>query len=170
MKPLRELYWHDLFEAGVFLKALNSVWETLAGIFLLTSLHNWLTRIFVLFSSSELLGDRDDFIFNYAHRHMMTFTDHTRIFVGVYLLFHGIMNAFLSYNLYRNRLWAYPVSIAFTSTFFIYQLYRLTHTHSAILMFVSLLDIIFIILTWHEYRRQLRKQRGHHYTPPNVLV
>ena len=161
MKWLRERYWHELFEAGVFLKALNSVWETLAGIFLLTALHNWLTRVFVSFSSSELLGDRDDFLFNYAHKHMMQFTDHTRIFVGVYLLFHGIMNAFLAYNLYRNRLWAYPVSMAFTSCFFIYQMYRLSHTHSPLLLVISILDIFFIILTYHEYRRQQRKQNHH---------
>jgi uncharacterized membrane protein len=160
MKRIREIYWHDLFEAGVFLKALNSVWETLAGIFLLTSLHNWLTRVFVIFSSSELLGDRDDFFFNYAHRHMANFTDHTRIFVGVYLLFHGIMNAFLSYNLYKSRLWAYPVSMAFTSLFLVYQLYRLSHTHSLLLLVVSVLDIAFVILTWHEYQRQLRKRRA----------
>ncbi len=158
MKWMREFYWHELFEAGVFLKALNSIWETLAGIVLLTALHNWLTRLFVIFFSSELLGDRQDFLVTYARQHLMNFSVHTRIFVGVYLLFHGIMNAFLAYNLYRNRLWAYPVSMVFSSLFLVYQVYRLLHTHSLLLLAVSVLDIAFIILTWHEYQRQMRKQ------------
>ncbi len=161
MKRIRELYWHDLFEAGVFLKALNSVWETLAGIVLLTALHNWLTRIFVGFFSSELIESPRDFFFTYTRHHLVDFNDQTRVFVGVYLLFHGVMNAFLSYNLYKNRLWAFPISMAFSSLFFIYQIYRLMQTHSLFLLVVSLLDIAFIILTWHEYQRQLSKQHAH---------
>ena len=82
----------------------------------------------------------------------------TRGFVGVYLLFHGLMNMFLAYNLYRNRLWSYPLSIAFTSVFFIYQLYRLAHTHSLILLVVTIFDIFFILFTYHEYHYQKRRR------------
>src|ERR1700690_1760869 len=109
MKWLRETYWHQLFEAGVFFKGLNSIWETLTGIFLLTALRNWFTHTFVYVSTQEFLGNRDDFPFTYAQTHLMQVPPNSRVFIGVYLLFHGLMNAFLSYNLYRNRLWAYPV-------------------------------------------------------------
>src|SRR5205807_89789 len=106
---------------------------------------------------SELLGDRDDLLFRFAQRHLVELSVGTRTFVGIYLLFHGLMNMFLAYNLYRNRLWAYPLSIAFTSVFFIYQMYRLTHTHSLILLVATVFDIFFILLTWHEYQHQLQK-------------
>jgi len=161
MRYLKEIYWHDLFEAGVFLKALNSVWEMFGGIFLLAFARGALPRIVVFFSRSELLGDRDDLLF----RSIMMQLNHlsvggTRTFVGVYLLFHGVMNAFLAYNLYRSRLWAYPVSMAFVSLFLVYQLYRLTHTHSLLLLAISIFDVAFIVLTYHEYRRQQKKQHA----------
>jgi uncharacterized membrane protein len=155
---LKQRYWHELFEAGVFFKALNSMWEILGGIFLLTRLHSWLTHAFIFLSNSELLGDHNDFFFHFvtgqaAHLDVGS----TRIFVGIYLLFHGFMNAFLAYNLYRNRLWAYPLSVAFVSLFLVYQVYRLFHTHSPLLFAITVFDIFFIILTLHEYRFQKRK-------------
>ncbi len=155
---LQQKIWHDLFEAGVALKAINSVWETLGGIFLLTRLHTWLTHLFVFFSRSQLLGDRDDFLFKVVDTQIqhLNVVD-TRTFVGLYLLFHGLMNAFLAYNLYRNRLWSYPVSMAFVSIFLFYQLYRLVHTHSLTLLLVSIFDLVFIVLTWHEYQYQKKR-------------
>jgi uncharacterized membrane protein len=158
---LKQQYWHELFEAGVILKALNSVWELLGGVFLLTFARGALPRIFVFFSSHELLGDRDDLLFRFVNDQVQHLSvGGTRTFVGVYLLFHGIMNGFLAYNLLRNRLWAYPVMIAFVSLFFVYQIYRLYHTHSLILLAVSIFDICFIILTVHEYRYQLKKRHA----------
>ena len=155
---LKQAYWHELFEAGVAFKALNSVWEMLGSIFLLTRLHSWLTHKVIQISHSEFLGDHDDF-FSHFISGQLSHLDvaSTRTFVGLYLLFHGLMNAFLAYNLYRNRLWAFPVSIAFTSTFLVYQAYRLVHTHSPLLLFITVLDVFFIILTVHEYRFQKNK-------------
>jgi uncharacterized membrane protein len=161
MKWLRETYWHQLFEAGVFFKGLNSAWETVTGIFLLTALRNWFTHTSIYVSTQEFLGSRDEFPFTYAHSHFAHIPPNSRVFVGVYLLFHGLLNAFLAYNLYRNRLWAYPVTVVLSSAFLAYQLYRLSHTHSPLLLVISILDILFIILTWHEYRRQLRKHASH---------
>ena len=161
MTWFRQKYWHELFEAGVFLKALNSVWELLGGVFLLTFARGWLPRIFIFFSSRELLGDRDDFLFQLVNAQVNHLAvDGTRLFVGAYLLFHGLMNAFLAYHLFRNRLWAYPTTLAFVSLFFVYQIYRLYHTHSLLLLAISVFDICFMVLTWHEYRYQLQKRHG----------
>ena len=159
IRQLREAHWHQLFEAGVLLKAINSVWEFLGGIFLLTFARGTLPHIIVFFGRTELLGDRDDLLFRAITMQLAHLSvGSTRIFVGVYLLFHGVMNAFLAYNLYRDRLWAFPVSIAFTSLFLVYQLYRLSHTHSLFLLAVSIFDVAFMVVTYHEYKRQLRKQ------------
>jgi uncharacterized membrane protein len=160
MRLLKPRYWHELFEAGVFLKALNSVWELLGGVFLLTFARGTLPRIVVFFSRSELIGDhdRDDLVFRFVDTQLVhLLMVNTRTFVAIYLLFHGIVNAFLSYNLFRNRLWAYPFAITFASLFLVYQIYRLAHTHSGILLTVSIFDVCFIILTWHEYRHQKGK-------------
>jgi len=158
---LAQRYWHELFEAGVLLKALNSVWEILGGVFLLTFARGWVPRLFIFFSSRELLGDREDFLFQFVSTQVNHLAvDGTRIFAGIYLLFHGLMNAFLAYNLFRNRLWAYPVMLAFVSVFFVYQVYRLYHTHSLLLLAISVFDIAFIVLTVHEYRYQRAKHHA----------
>jgi uncharacterized membrane protein len=99
---LKQKYWHELFEAGIALKAFNSVWETAGGILLLTGLHSWLSRGFVFITSSVFFAERHEFLFHILDvqlRHLNVVS--TRTFVGAYLLFHGIMNAFLAYNLYR---------------------------------------------------------------------
>jgi uncharacterized membrane protein len=115
--------------------------------------------MFVLFSSSQLLGDRHDLLFRIVNMQIQHLTVvNTRTFVGSYLLFHGLMNAFLAYNLYRNRLWSYPVTIGFVLVFFVYQIYRLIHTHSPVLLLVSMFDVAFIVLTWHEYRYQKHRR------------
>ena len=156
---LKQKIWHELFEVGVLFKAVNSVWETLGGIFLLTRLHDWLATLFIFISNTQLLGDHDDLLFREVHTQLAHLNVvSTRTFVGLYLLFHGVMNAFLAYNLYRNRLWAYPTMIGFVSLFFVYQLYRLSHTHSPLLLVVSIFDILFIILTWHEWRYQHKRR------------
>jgi uncharacterized membrane protein len=158
MQWLRQKYWHELFEVGILFKALNSLWETLGGLFLLLTIRGPLAGAFVYLSNSELLGDRDDLLFHLVHTQLVSLSLSTRTFVGIYLLFHGLMNMFLAYNLYRNRLWAYPLSIAFTSIFLLYQVYRLYHTHSLVLLTVTIFDLFFILFTWHEYHYQKRRQ------------
>jgi len=154
----KQRYWHELFEIGITFKAINSVWEVLGGVFLLSRFHSWLSHAFVFLSNSELLGDREDFLFHFVSDQLTRLdVASVRTFVGIYLLFHGVMNAFLAYNLYRNRLWSYPVSIVFTSLFLTYQLYRLLHTHSTLLLCITILDVLFIILTWHEWQYQKKR-------------
>ncbi len=150
--------WHELFEAGVALKGINSVWQILGGLFLLTRLHSWLEYILVFFSRHQLLGGPEDFLFSFVSSqiHRLDIVS-VRTFVGAYLLFHGILNAFLAYNLYRNRLWSYPVMMMFIIIFLVYQSYRLVHTFSLTLLFITIFDIAFLVLTWHEYKAQKEK-------------
>lgn len=143
MRVLKQKYWHELFEAGVALKALNGVWETAGGIIFLTVGPAWLYSLFAPFA--------------FIGRHLHHPSPGTQLFVGIYLLAHGLMNFFLSYNLFRNRLWSYPLSIAFVCLFMLYQIYRIAHTHSPFLLALTIFDAFFIILTWHEYQYQRRR-------------
>jgi len=124
-------FWHDLFELSVALKGLNAAWETASGLFLLFTDHS----IFHVHISAS-----------------------TRSFAGIYLLLHGILNIFLVYNLYKERLWAFPLTVWVLSLLLIYQAYRYSHTHSIILLGTIIFDICFIGLTWHEwgYQKKLR--------------
>jgi uncharacterized membrane protein len=143
MRIREDMVWHELFEFGVALKALNAAWETLGGILFFTVGPRWLA---FLEGRSRL-----------AHEYIHPLTHSTDVFVSIYLLAHGLINGFLAYNLFRNRLWAYPVAIGFTLLVLIYEVYRLAHTHSLILLVFTLFDPIFIALTWHEWHRQSRR-------------
>jgi uncharacterized membrane protein len=153
-------FWHQLFEAGVFLKAVNSVWETASGALLLLSANSLLHIHFFPFVREEFLGGRGDQLFRLAAGHLNAMSVSTKNFIGAYLLLHGLLNMFLAYNLYKNRLWAYPFAIGAVSLFLVYQIYRLLHTHSLILLCVTVFDMCFVYLTWREYIHQ--KNLRHH--------
>jgi uncharacterized membrane protein len=149
-----------LFEAGILLKALNAVWEISSGLLLLLVTHTRAFRTIIDFAREEFIGgDHDDAIFRFAAEQLNHISVSTRNFIGIYLLIHGMLNVFLAYNLYRNRLWAYPLAAGVAAIFCTYQIYRLLHTHSLILLCVTIFDIAFIILTMHEYRYQLRTHK-----------
>ncbi|MFA6416548.1 MAG: DUF2127 domain-containing protein [Candidatus Paceibacterota bacterium] len=145
-------YWHELFELGVLIKGLNGLWETAGGLLFLFLSRETLSRWFLSVMHNELLEDPHDKIINFFSHSANHFSSGTKTFVALYILLHGILNIFLAIQLYRDRHWAYLVAIGAMSTFVLYQLYRISVHHSPVLMAVTIFDICFIALTWHEYR------------------
>jgi len=113
---------HQIFGFAILIKAVNGIWETLSG-------------FFILFISEEAI--------------VKPF-----YFVAIYLLIHGLLNMFLAIQLYRDRIWAYLVTITITIIFIFYQIHRIILHHSPVLIVVTIFDVLFIILTWHEYNRK----------------
>ena len=149
-----EYYWHALFEAGIALKAFNGMWEIISGTLALLVPREMILRGFYALAHGELLEDPHDRLVDLVGGFITTVPHGTRIFIALYILFHGIVNLFLAYNLYRNRLWAYPAAAGFMSLFLVYQCYRIYTHHSVVLTIISVIDIIFIALVLHEYRHQ----------------
>ena len=77
----------------------------------------------------------------------------SKYFLAVYFLFYGIVNIFLMVFLLRNKLWAYPTAIIFFTAFTSYLCYRFYQYRSWPLLFFIVFDIIFVVLTYLEYRR-----------------
>jgi hypothetical protein len=75
----------------------------------------------------------------------------TQLFTSFYLLGHGVIKIVLIVGLLREKLGYYPAAIAVFVLFVMYQIYRYTFTHSIWLLLITLLDIVVIWLTWHEY-------------------
>jgi uncharacterized membrane protein len=100
----------------------------------------------------ELTEDPTDIVVRYMLQTAHDFSLSTQYFTSIYLLSHGVIKAFLIVGLLREKLWYYPVTIVVFVSFIVYQLYRFNHTHSIWLLLITLLDIIVIWLTWHEYR------------------
>ena len=80
----------------------------------------------------------------------------SKLFGALYLVTHGVIKIVLVVNLLRNRLWAYPAAIVVFILFGLYQTYYLLLGYSFWLLALTILDVIIIVLTWHEYRYRLR--------------
>ena len=158
---LKEKSWHNLFELGLALKAFNGIWETATGIFMLVvskaTLHKW----FMVLAYSELIEDPHDGVVNFIVNTLLNPLTNTKTFVTLYVLFHGLLNIFLTVQLYRKKHWAYPTTIGLMSVFQLYQFYRIGVHHSFILTFLTVFDVIFMVLTWHEYRHHINQKLAH---------
>jgi hypothetical protein len=76
----------------------------------------------------------------------------------VYLPSHGVIKLWLVIGLMRGRLQCYPIAISAFAFFIAYQLYRFNITHSIWLLAITAVDVVVIVLTWHQYRYLLRRR------------
>jgi uncharacterized membrane protein len=140
-----------LFDAGVIIKGIDGVIQTLAGALLLFDAGAIQTWIWVWISHRRPEQAGDLLARMLAKMAALLSTD-TKTFAAYYLLGHGAVKVFLAVYLLRERMWAFPVSIAIFGLFVVYQLHRFTFTHSISLLGLALLDVVVIGLIWREWR------------------
>jgi uncharacterized membrane protein len=138
---------HQIFVVSVSLKGLHALIEIAGGLalylFSADAIARWLDEI-----------DRHDWV----ARHFPASQQH---FYAFYLLSHGLVKSVLVFGLLREKLWAYPASVAVFGAFIAYQLYRYSWTHDTGLILLSIFDLFVIYLAIHEYRL-LRKHLPTH--------
>jgi len=148
---------HQIFEFGVLIKGINGVWETVSGISILFLSKATINNLFYFLASKELLEDPHDAFFNLLFKFLENLSHNTQVFIAIYILIHGLLNLFLAIQLYRDKIWAYLVTITITTAFIFYQIHRIILYHSPVLIIITIFDILFVILTWHEYDRKRQK-------------
>ena len=146
----REKIIHKVFVWGVLLKAFDGVVEILSGIALLFT--GTLTNIAMVLIQNELIEDPHDFLATNLQHALPAFLANSGWFAALYLLSHGVIKVILVIGLLRDKLWAYPSAIIVFTLFIAYQVYRYIYTHSIFLILLTVLDLVVIWLTWHEYR------------------
>jgi len=151
----RQKLIHQAFEVGIILKGLNAALEIVFGILLLFTNVVGLVQTLI---ADELIEDPDDFFATHL-RALANSSHQVQIYGGLYLLSHGIIKAVLVGGLLRNKMWAYPASLAVLSLFIVYQVVRIVQTHSLPLLALTLFDLLVIWLVWEEYRRISKKSR-----------
>jgi uncharacterized membrane protein len=156
---MQEKRWHELFEIGIVIKAVNGVWETIVGTTFLFISKNAINRLLLHLSRGELLEDPHGRLINFIAYSLSHLSTNVKIFAAAYILAHGILNIFLAYELYRERLWAYPAAIVFILLFMSYQIHRIARTHSLVLAVITIFDALFVIVAWHEYQYKKRLPR-----------
>lgn len=151
-KFIKEQNIHLLFEMSLWFKGIFAVSEIISGIVaffvtkqFLLQLTNWVTK-------DEFAEDPRDFIANYLLHSVQYLSISAQHFAALYLLGHGIIKLWLIAGLFRKKLWYYPTAMLVFGLFIPYQLYRYSFTHSAWLLLITLLDMVVIWLTWHEYK------------------
>lgn len=149
---------HRVFQLSLWLKGVLAATEITVGIAAFVVTKTFLLNLTLLVTRGEFSEDPHDFVANFLLRSAEHLSGSAQVFAGVYLLAHGAVKLWLVVGLLRERLWFYPVSLVVFALFIAYQLYRYVFTHSPWLLGLTGLDLVVILLTWHEYRllRRLR--------------
>lgn len=143
---------HLIFEVSLWLKGAFALSEIIAGIAAYFISQQFLLSIVQWVTKDEFAEDPHDLVANFLLHAAETLSVSTQKFAAIYLLAHGVIKLWLIVGLLRGRLWYYPVAIIVFALFIAYQLYRYTFTHSIWLLAITVLDVLVIALTGHEYR------------------
>lgn len=154
---LREKILHRSFQIGVFLKGIDGILETVGGAVFLILGKGTIAHIVFTLTQHELLEDPDDLIANSLRHTFAHLSSGNKIFVGAYLLGHGIIKLFLVVGLWRNKLWVFPIAMVVLIGFIGYQVFRLVDHFSVGLVVLSCIDALIVFLVWHEFRSQRKR-------------
>jgi len=146
-----------IFRLSLIIKAILALSEVIVGILAYFVTQQFLVSVITILTHDELMEDPKDFISNYLIQTAKNLSPHSQHFAAFYLISHGIIKTWLVVGLLRKKLWYYPTSIVIFGLFIVYQLIRFTSTHSLWLILITVLDLIVIGLTVHEYN-YLRKK------------
>ena len=149
---LNEKTTHFLFQLTLLCKGLFAVAEIFTGIGAFFVTQQFVFQVVERLTQLELLQHPHDLIANYLFTAAQHFSVSTRNFTAAYLLSHGVVKLWLIVGLLREKLGYYPLEIAVFGAFIVYQLYRFSLTHSPWLIAITVIDVLVIALTWHEYR------------------
>jgi uncharacterized membrane protein len=147
---------HELFDVVVVLKGLNGLAEIASGtalFFLRTGTImvgvNWLTQ-------AELIEDPQDHLAILLQHWAAGFGHDSQQFAGVYLLAHGIVKVLISFLLFMEKAWVFPLALALFSLLVTFSAYRLSLNWSWILAGFVAFDLFTIWLIAKEWRAVLR--------------
>lgn len=140
------------FHVSLILKGLFDLGELLCGIIIIFLTPERMSRLINFITAHELREDPNDFIMRHLISFSETFSINSQLTASVYLLSHSLIKLLVIIFLWKQKLWVYPVSCVVFAAFIIVQLLHFSQTHSITLMFVTLVDILMIILTILEYK------------------
>lgn len=159
---------HDIrrvFRVSLWLKGLHSLAEVFGGLALVFLSHELIVKFATALTHAELMEDPRDLVANTLRKAAEGFTADAQSFAAWYLFSHGLIKLVLVVAVLTNRVWAYPAFIAAMIGFIAYQVYRMTFDITFVLVTITMLDLIVLVLAWHEYRfirrSKVLQQEGH---------
>jgi uncharacterized membrane protein len=143
---------HQIFKVSVILKGVHALVECIGGLALAVVSTGTIAALVNTLTQEELIEDPNDFVATHLLALAQNFSVSSEHFYAFYLLSHGLVKIFLVIGLLKNKLWAYPTSLAVMSLFILYQIYRFVYSRSLGLIVLTVFDLIVMVLIWHEYR------------------
>lgn len=140
------------FYLGLFIKAVNAIFEFVGGILMITLNHERLNRLIKLVAIPELREDPKDFLMNYLitlGRNLSIGSQHS---IAVYMLLHGGIKLAVIWLLWKKKIWAYLPAVAVFGIFIVYEIYSYMHTNSVLMLLIILIDAAIIAMIILEYR------------------
>lgn len=159
LSHFREAGVHRFFEVALLLKAIHSVLEIIGASVLFLASQQAIVGVAKLFTHAELIEDPDDRIANYVIHSAQHLSAADKASAAFFLLSHGTVKLFLVGAVMLGKPWAYPLFMAALAGLIVFQTYQLLSGFSFPLFGLTIVDIIVLWLTVHEYRivRQRRQ-------------
>ena len=152
-KLSKKISEHKLFLSGIFIKGVFGILESIVGIFLLIAGTRPSSRVAQYIFGHEVISDRTTIIGSFLLRIAHNLSLKMHIFVGSYMIVHGIVNIGMVLALVYKKLWAFPIVGILLALFLVYQIYQLVHVFSIILLLLTIADVIILSLLKIEYDR-----------------
>jgi uncharacterized membrane protein len=146
------------FRTGITLKGIDGLLEAIGGVLLWFIKPEQLGTTLQAIFEHELLRDPHDILARHLLHTSERIAQSDPLFASIFLLSHGLVKALLSVVLWMNKLWAYPLAIVLFSAFAVFGIYRYMHTHSTLLLVISVFDWLIVYLTWEEYGVERKKR------------
>lgn len=143
---------HNAYLVGIALKGLDGLLEIAGGATLLLISRATLLQIAAFVSGSGSPDTPHGPVAAYMLHATANLSTGTQHFASAYLLVHGIIKVGLVAGLWRGLRAAYPIALLLLTAFIGYQCYRLFRYHSLALGFFTAIDIVIVLLIWHEWR------------------
>lgn len=143
---------HEFFDISLWIKGLFALIEIVIGAGAYFVPQDLPLSVVLWVFKDEFAENQHDLVASTLYEAAREFSVGNHAFATFYLVSHGIVKLWLIIGLLREKLWYYPVAIGVFSLFIVYQLYRYVFTHSILLMALTVLDVIVIGLTVHEWK------------------
>lgn len=151
----------EIFRLGMVWRIGYGTLRLIVGFFLLRHIGTPVSDIFTRAFRSEFFEEPREHFIHAVGPFTHHFSFEVTYFLAIYMIFWGIIDVFLSIQLLRLKLWAFPLTMWLIALFIVYETYRYTHTHSLILLAIIIIDLGLIWLINGEYRRVQARHGGH---------
>jgi uncharacterized membrane protein len=150
MEPLSEKKITILFRISLIVKVIQGFLEVVLGMLFLYVKSDTIAVLFQEFIRDELAESPYTKTSHFIIQTGNSVVAAGSLFIGLYLLSHGIVKLLLIIGVVKKKLWAYYTFIATLIAFILYQAYRYSITHSPLVLVFTLFDIFFTWLAWQE--------------------